>query len=57
MFGNGAETSLISGLTDRVSISTIFFNNSGLVAASLMGIILLWGIFMLVKHCSNQTDS
>ena len=56
-FGEGADFFLIPGLTDRITISSLFAHNSAFVAGSLVLIVGLWSAFMLAKHCGTCDDS
>ena len=52
LFSEGENSSLLPGLTDRVTLSYDFLKSSGVIAGLLAAIVLLWGFFMLVKHCT-----
>ena len=56
LFSEGEGSSLLPGLTDRVTLSSDFLKTSGVVAGSLTAIVLLWGVLMIVKHCTCENN-
>ena len=54
LFSDDEYGSILLNLTDRVNIDPSFIKSSGIIAGSLTVSLLLWGMFMLYKHCSCQ---
>ena len=52
LFSN--NNSLLPKLTDMINLSPIFIESSIIVVGSLVAVLILWGFFMLCKHCSCQ---
>jgi len=56
LFSDGEKVFLLPGLTDRVIIGANFLESSGVISGSLGATVILWGLFMLAKHCFCQLE-
>jgi len=57
LFAGDEDSSLLPGLSNRITISSLFLERSGIIAGSLALISLIWVIMMLIKHINELNEN